>query len=133
ETVAPADGAVIETDGGVVSVIPVLSAVLTTSNVVVPSVQINPIWPPTARGKPEMKLRVWVLRSVPGTVAHPVHVPPINALNRIELAGSLLMQNSQTLVPSVAPNTPAPPFGTCPEANAGGGAFIAFHVFDAGT
>ena len=56
-----------------------------------------------------MKLRVCVPVFVPGTTAHDVHEEPLNFVNRIEFALSLLLiANNQTFAPSVAPNNPPP-------------------------
>src|SRR6185503_432771 len=130
DTIAPLWGAVIDTSGLVVSV---PSAATTTSKFAVPSVQISPIWFPAMRGYPEMKLRVCVPLPVPGTVVQGVHAAPSNLLYRIELAPSLLTQNSQMLVPSLAPNTPAPFFDVCPTPNSGGAGDIERQVLDPAT
>src|SRR6476646_5629830 len=54
-----------------------------------------------------MQLRVCEPELVPGTMAHGVHVDaPSHFVNRIEFGPSLLITNSHTLVPSVAPNKP---------------------------
>src|SRR3954465_4263403 len=54
-----------------------------------------------------MKFRVCDPEFVPGTTAHGVQVDaPSHLLNRIEFDASLLMTNSHTFVPSVAPNNP---------------------------
>src|SRR5262245_53823551 len=99
----PPDGAVKEavtTDAAP----PVASGVVTTSNGLVPSVHASPIWlPPTVR-LPVMKLRVCVPLLVPGTAAQAVQDVPLNFEKRIEFAASVLMTNSHTFVPSVAPN-----------------------------
>src|SRR5881394_2148994 len=88
-----------------------------------------------------MKLRVCVPTSVPGTVAHAVHTVPLNFVYRIELARSVvapLITNSQTLVPSVAPNRPPltglvepPIFIDCPVTNDGGAGDRAVQLFPA--
>src|SRR5262249_36342383 len=53
-----------------------------------------------------MKFRTCAPVLVPGTAAHGNQVVPSNFVNRIELARSLLTTNSQTFVPSDAPNRP---------------------------
>src|SRR4026207_397785 len=78
---------------------------------------------------PVRKLRAWVPLLVPGTGAHAVHVPPLNFVNWIELAASVAMANSQTLVPSVAPNRPPPDLNETPLKF--GGAVSADHGFAA--
>ena len=71
-------------------------------------------------GFPVMKLRVCDPTPVPGTVVHAVHDAPLNCVQRIEFAVSVLMTNSQTFVPSVAPNRPPPALNAWPDPNVGG-------------
>src|SRR5215510_1497987 len=63
--------------------------------------------------------------SVPGTAAHGVQDVPSKRVHRIVLETSVLITNSQTLVPSVAPKIPAPALKACPWPNAGGAGAIA--------
>ena len=56
----------------------VASDVVSTSKLVVPSVQIRPIWPLATRGYPDKLLRVCVPLDVFGTADHCVHDVPLN-------------------------------------------------------
>ena len=100
------------------------------STLVVPSVQISPTWLLDSRGYPARKLRVCVPVFVLGTGDHGDHVLPLNFVYRIELAASVLMQNSQMLLtPSVAPKRPPPLLNAWPVPKAGGAGDMAAHAF----
>ena len=108
ETIEPLKGAVIVAVTGEGPPPPVvLKAIEKTSNVPLPCVHARPIWPvPVSVRLPVMNLRVCVPLFVPGTTAHGVQAVPVNFVKRIEFGPSVLIRNSQTLVPSVAPNRP---------------------------
>src|SRR4051812_26941704 len=109
DTVAPFSGAaIVGVTGDVPPPATRTSGVVKTSNDDVPCVQARPIWVLVGVRLPVMKLRDCVPMLVPGTADHAVHVLPLNFVNRIELALSLTIANSQTLVPSVAPKRPPP-------------------------
>src|SRR4029453_16044733 len=69
--------------------------------------------------------------SVPGTVDHCVQAIPSNRVQRIELATSVLIAQSQTLLPSVAPNNPPPDLNDWPAPNDGGAGDIEDQVLAA--